>query len=112
MIAAASNRYDDDLDLPSVAAELGLTVADFNESVEEAAGKFRPLLRRLTQGKIPRDQFERDYRNLADGLTDLELLTVVSQLRSPQAQGPVQKPQYQPPRQQYQPPRPAYQRGY
>ena len=124
MIGAMSNRYDDDLDLPTVAAELGLTVSDFNESVEEAAGKFRPLLRRLTQGKIPRDQFERDFRNLADGLTDLELLTVAGKAKTPQGQGtaqgqgqsqapiPVQKPQIQPPRPQYQPPRPSYQRGY
>ena len=115
MIGAASNRYDDDLDLPSVAAELGLTVSDFNESVEEAAGKFRPLLRRLTQGKIPRDQFERDFRDLADGLTDLELLTVASKPKAAQTKElgvgqsqppvPAQKPQFQPPR-------PTYQRGY
>ncbi len=113
MIGAASNRYDDDLDLPTVAAELGLTVSDFNESVEEAAGKFRPLLRRLSQGKIPRDQFERDFRNLADGLTDLELLTIAGKPKASPVQAiPVQKPQYQPARPQYQPPRPTYQRGY
>ena len=120
MIGAMSNRYDDDLDLPTVAAELGLTVSDFNESVEEAAGKFRPLLRRLTQGKIPRDQFERDFRDLADGLTDLELLTIagkpktVAVQQQGQGQAPiqVQQPRYQPPRPQYQQPRVPYQRGY
>lgn len=120
MIGAMSNRYDDDLDLSAVAAELGLPVADFNESVEEAAGKFRPLLRRLTQGTIPRDQFERDFRDLADGLTDLALLPVPAKPKAAanptqgQGQPPVrvQKPPYQAPNQQYTPPRPANQRAY
>ncbi|MEW6767712.1 MAG: hypothetical protein AB1342_06750 [Pseudomonadota bacterium] len=124
MMTAMSASYDGDLDLRTVAAELGLTISDFNESVDEAAGKFRPLLRRLTQGKISRDEFERSYRDLADGLTDLALLPVQSKAKALAAQyqgqavqpAPppvqVQKPQYQPPRPQYQPPRPTYQRGY
>ena len=123
-MTAMSASYDGDLDLRTVAAELGLTISDFNESVDEAAGKFRPLLRRLTQGKISRDEFERSYRDLADGLTDLALLPVQSKAKALAAQyqgqavqpAPppvqVQKPQYQPPRPQYQPPRPTYQRGY
>lgn len=122
IITALSNLYNSDLDLPTVASELGLTVADFNDSVNEAAGKFRPLLRRLTQGKISRDDFERNYRDLADGLTDLALVSVPKAKAvavQAQAQGQyqpapvqVQKPPYQPPRPQYQPPRPTYQRGY
>ncbi|MBN8982110.1 MAG: hypothetical protein J0I29_12675 [Rhizobiales bacterium] len=122
MMTAMSGSYDGDLDLRTVAAELGLTISDFNESVDEAAGKFRPLLRRLTQGKISRDEFERSYRDLADGLTDLALLPVQNKAKALAVQGqgaqyvapPVQaqKQPYQPPRPQYQPPRPTYQRGY
>ncbi|MBI3702032.1 MAG: hypothetical protein HY242_16520 [Afipia sp.] len=124
MINAMSNRYDDDLDLPAAAAELGLSLADYNDSVAEAGGKIRPLLRRLSTGKIARDEFERNYRDLADALTDLTLLPVPPKPKGNAAgtaavtgQAPpvvqVQKPPYQPPRQpQYQPSRPTYQRGY
>lgn len=125
MITAMSNRYDSDLDLPTVATELGLTISDYNQSVDEAAGKFRPLLRRLTQGKISRDDFERNFRDLADGLTDLALLPVSNKPKAALVQGQgqmqgqptpsqvqIQKPPYQAPRPQYQPQRPSYQRGY
>lgn len=122
MMTALANSYNSDLDLPTVAAELGLTVADYNDSVNEAGGKIRPLLRRLGQTKISRDDFERNYRDLADALTDLALLTVAkqkavaaqAQVQPAPAAVPVQvqRPPNQPPRPQYQPPRPTYQRGY
>jgi hypothetical protein len=119
MISAMSNRYDDDLDLPAAAAELGLSIPDYNDSVAEAGGKIRPLLRRLTQGKIARDEFERNYRDLTDALTDLALLPVPAKPRvtpvTIQGVAPVQvqRPPSQPPRPQVQPPpRPTYQRGY
>lgn len=86
MIGALASRYEDDLDLPLVAAELGLTVNEFNEAMNEAGTKFRPLLRRVAQGKIARDQFEREFRGLAENLTDLEAVAVAAKPKPRQAQ--------------------------
>ena len=111
-IGALSIRYDDDLDLPLVAAELGLTVGEFNEAMNEAEAKFRPLLRRIALGRIPRDQFERDFRGLAEGLTDLEAVTVAAK-QKPRQQPQQAKPPYQPPKPQpYQQPRVSNQGRY
>jgi hypothetical protein len=72
MINALSNRYESDVDLSLAAAEFGLTKKDFEDNAGDADRKFRPLIRRLQQGSIPRDQFENNYRELALAITDNE----------------------------------------
>jgi hypothetical protein len=72
MISALANRYESDVDLNQAAAEFGLNKKDFEEAADDADRKFRPLIRRLQQGSIPRDQFENNYRELALGITDQE----------------------------------------
>ena len=70
MISALANRYEADVDLTLAAAEFGFNKKDFEEAADDADRKFRPLIRRLQQGSIPRDQFENNYRELALAITD------------------------------------------
>jgi mono/diheme cytochrome c family protein len=72
MINALAKRYEDDLDLTLAAAEFGFNKKDFEDAADDADRKFRPLIRRLQQGSIPRDQFENNYRELATAITDQE----------------------------------------
>ncbi|WP_424627058.1 DUF4384 domain-containing protein [Bradyrhizobium sp. SYSU BS000235] len=72
MINALAKRYEDDLDLTLAAAELGLTKAGFKEGGTDVAKKYRPLLRRLSQGSVPRDAFELAFRQIAPDMTDLK----------------------------------------
>lgn len=72
MINALAKRYEDDLDLTLAAAEFGFSKKDFDDAADDADRKFRPLIRRLQQGSIPRDQFENNYRELAIAITDQE----------------------------------------
>ena len=72
MINALAKRYEDDLDLTLAAAEFGFNKKDFEDAADDADRKFRPLIRRLQQGSIPRDQFENNYRELAIAITDQE----------------------------------------
>lgn len=76
MINALAKRYEDDLDLTLAAAELGLTKAEFKEGGAYVAKKHRPLLRRLSQGSVPRDAFELAFREIAPDMTDLKLVRV------------------------------------
>jgi hypothetical protein len=52
------------------AAELGLTKDDFAKAVINADMRFKPLLRRLEQGLVPREQFEAAFKTLAKNITD------------------------------------------
>ena len=70
MISALAKRYEDDVDLTLAAAEFGFGKKNFKEASDDADRKFRPLIRRLEQGSIPRDQFETNYRELALGISD------------------------------------------
>ena len=72
MINALAKRYEDDLDLTLAASELGFNKKDFEDAADDADRKFRPLIRRLQQGSVPRDQFENNYRELAIAITDQE----------------------------------------
>ncbi|MEH2509624.1 mono/diheme cytochrome c family protein [Nitrobacteraceae bacterium AZCC 1564] len=72
MINALAKRYEDDLDLTLAAAELGLTKTEFKEGGADVAKKYRPLLRRLSQGSVPRDAFELAFREIAPDMTDLK----------------------------------------
>jgi hypothetical protein len=76
MINALAKRYEDDLDLTLAASELGLTKSEFNEGVADVEQKFRPLVRRLAQGAVPRDQFEAAFRQIAPDLTDLTVIAI------------------------------------
>ncbi|MET0276884.1 MAG: DUF4384 domain-containing protein [Pseudorhodoplanes sp.] len=70
MISALANRYEADVDLNLAAAEFGFNKKNFEDASDDADRKFRPLIRRLQQGTIPRDQFENNYRELALAITD------------------------------------------
>lgn len=76
MINALAKRYEDDLDLTLAASELGLKKAEFDEGVVDVDRQYRPLVRRLAQGAIPRDQFEVSFRGIAPDLTDLKIVTI------------------------------------
>lgn len=87
MINALAKRYEDDLDLTLAVAELGITKGDFKDASGDVNARFRPVIRRLSQGAIPRDQWELDFRELAPQLTDLKTVHVAS----------VHTPSYTPP---------------
>lgn len=76
MINALAKRYEDDIDLTLAAAELGLNKAEFTEGAADVDPKFRPLMRRLAQGAVPRDQFEVSFRGIAPDLTDLKVVVI------------------------------------
>jgi hypothetical protein len=88
MINALAKRYEDDVDLALAAAELGLTKADFKDVSGDVNPRFRPLVRRVLQSSVPRDQFELDFRELAPSLTDLKPV-LIANARPPQ---PLAKP--------------------
>ncbi|MDQ8732581.1 DUF4384 domain-containing protein [Bradyrhizobium sp. LHD-71] len=71
-INALAKRYEHDIDLAAAAAELGIDKAKIKSS--SADQKFYPLLRRLEQGVVPRDQFEVSYRELAEAMTDQKIV--------------------------------------
>jgi len=70
MINAFSKRFEDDVDAAQAAAELGLTKDEFAKAANDADRRFKPLLRRLDQGLVPRDQFEIVFKDLAKDITD------------------------------------------
>ncbi len=76
MINALAKRYEDDLDLTLAAAELGLKKAEFDEGVADVDQQYRPLVRRLAQGAVPRDQFEVSFRGIVPDLTDLRIVMI------------------------------------
>ncbi len=76
MINALSKRYEDDIDINLAAAEFGIDAKEFRSSSGDVDQKLRPLVRRLEQGAIPRDQFELVFRDLAEDLTDLKLVDI------------------------------------
>ena len=76
MINALAKRYEDDLDLTLAASELGLKKAEFEKGVADVDQKYRPLVRRLAQGAVPRDQFETSFRGIAPDLTDLRIVSI------------------------------------
>lgn len=79
MINALSKRYEDDVDLNLAAAEFGIDAKEFKSSSGDVDQKLRPLVRRLEQGAIPRDQFEQVFRDLAEDLTDLKIVEIKAQ---------------------------------
>ncbi len=92
MISALANRYEADVDLNLAAAEFGLPKKDFDEASDDADRRFRPLIRRLQQGSIPRDQFENNFRELALAITDNEEVKVPGGNNAPGAVSAVARP--------------------
>lgn len=78
MINALAKRYEDDLDLTLAASELGLDTKEFKNETGDVDQKFRPLMRRLAQGAIPRDQWEKSFIELAPEITDLEVIKIAA----------------------------------
>lgn len=74
MINALAKRYEGDVDLTLAAAEFGLKKDDFSKVAEDASRKNRPLIRRIEQGSIPRDQFETTFVELSREITDDEVV--------------------------------------
>jgi hypothetical protein len=88
MINALSKRYEDDVDVKLAAAEFGLTSDEFAKVSADADKKFRPFLRRLEQGIVPRDQFEVAFRDLSEELTDDEMVVIAGVGERPPAARP------------------------
>ncbi len=76
MINALAKRYEGDVDLTLAAAEFGLKKDDFSKAASDAATKNRPLIRRLEQGAVPRDQFEGVFAELSQEITDDQVVDV------------------------------------
>jgi len=76
MINALAKRYEDDVNGALAAAELGVSYAEFTDAGGDVDPKLRPLVRRLLQTSVPRDQFEQAFRELAPSLTDLKVVRI------------------------------------
>src|SRR5262249_55946360 len=76
MINALSKRYEDDVDAAAAGTEFGLSKDQFAKAAADADKKFRPFLRRLAQGIVPRDQFEVAFRDLSHELTEDEVVVI------------------------------------
>jgi hypothetical protein len=89
MINALSKRYEDDVDATLAATEFGLTKDEFSKAATGADKKFRPFLRRLDQGIVPRDQFEVAFRELSEELTNDQVVIIAGVAERPQVTRPV-----------------------
>jgi hypothetical protein len=78
MINALSKRYEDDVDGTLAAAELGLTKDEFSKAANDSDKRLKPMLRRLEQSLVPRDQFEAAFKALAKDITDDSPLEVAT----------------------------------
>lgn len=76
MINALSDRYEADLDLVQAAAEFGLTREALAKAADDVEKRFKPLVRRLEQDVVPRDQFETVFRELAREVGDEQVVRV------------------------------------
>lgn len=83
MIAALAAKYEANVDLPQAAAEYGLRPEELRQAAI-ATGRTSALLRRLDQGRVPRDHFEDEFEGFVAGLTDDAPLD----LRAKQADAP------------------------
>ena len=89
MINALAKRYEDDLDITLAASELGLEKAELKDEAGDVDQKFRPLMRRLAQGAIPRDQWEKSFIELAPEVTDLEVVKIAGATPQKQLAKPI-----------------------
>lgn len=72
MVNALFARFEEDVTARLAAAEFGLTEEEFFERLGIAGGDAYTLKIRLTQDRIPRDQFVKEYADLARQITDNE----------------------------------------
>jgi hypothetical protein len=70
MINALAARFEANVDGRLAAAELGLSEEEFRTAAAQAGGKAFALQRRLEQNIVPRDQFEADFSEFVELLTD------------------------------------------
>lgn len=68
-IAALAAKYEVNVDLAQAAAEYGLTPEQLRQAAI-ASGRTSSLLRRLQQGRVPRDHFEDEFAGFVAALTD------------------------------------------
>lgn len=78
MINAFSKYYEGDVDAATAAAEFGLTLDEFNQAAADVDPRLRPIVRRLSQSSVPRDQFEQAFRDLATSLTDQRAVQIAN----------------------------------
>lgn len=74
-INALALRYDANLDLATAAAEFGLRPDEFRAAAV-TTGPTSVLMRRLEQGRMPRDQFEDEFAGFVPKLTDETVLNL------------------------------------
>lgn len=70
MISALSDQFERNLTLEMAAAEFGMTVEEFENTVPRAGKEGFDLSRRLKQDQVPRDQFIGQFATLVNELTD------------------------------------------
>jgi hypothetical protein len=68
-IAALAAKYEANVDMAQAAAEYGLNPDQLRQAAI-ATGRTSALLRRLQQGRVPRDHFEDEFAGFVAGLTD------------------------------------------
>jgi hypothetical protein len=75
MINALAKRYEDDVEQRLAAAEYGQTADEFAASIAGAGDPDATRIgRRLDQGTVPRDTFEKLYGQIVDNVSDLEMI--------------------------------------
>jgi mono/diheme cytochrome c family protein len=67
---ALANFYDSDVDLTLAAAEIGYGKDEFVAAAHDSTKALKPLIRRLQQGRVPRDHFEASFKALAKDISD------------------------------------------
>ena len=70
MISALSDQFERNLTLEMAAAEFGMSVKQFNETMPRAGKIGFDLSQRLKQDQVPRDQFIGQFAQLLEDMTD------------------------------------------
>ncbi len=73
-IRALSDRYDETLSMLQGAAELGLTLAQFEVEIDRASDRARAMKDELARGTLPRGVFENGFKVLAANVMGLTFL--------------------------------------
>jgi len=89
MVNALSDRYEEDIDIVQAAAEFGLTKDQLVKASEDVGKSLKPLVRRLEQDVVPRDQFETSFRDLATQVTDEQLIQLAANAKAAAANAKV-----------------------
>ena len=65
MMFALSQRYETELSLAEVAAEIGLAKDEFLKAADRIDPKFHHFIRQVQRSTVPRDRFEAAFPDLA-----------------------------------------------